>query len=49
MRKLPFNPAISSVADMSNTKGEIKWYRPIPENEISANTGISAADQNPGY
>lgn len=44
-----FNPAISSVADMSNNKGEIKWYRPIPENEISSNTGISPADQNPGY
>lgn len=44
-----FNDAIHSVADMSNNKGEIKWYRPIPENEISANTGISAADQNPGY
>ena len=29
--------------------GNIKWYRPIPTNEISSNTGISAADQNPGY
>lgn len=44
-----FNESIHSVADMSNNRGEIKWLRPIPENEISANTGISVADQNPGY
>ena len=46
---IAFNPVISTVADMSNNRGEIKWYRPIPENEISANTAISSADQNPGY
>lgn len=40
---------VKSVAQMSNTKGEIKWYRPIPANEISANTGINIEDQNPGY
>ena len=27
----------------------VKWLRPIPANEISANTGISMEDQNPGY
>ena len=46
---IEFNSSISTVADMSNNKGEVKWYRPIPENEISANTGINATDQNPGY
>lgn len=27
----------------------VKWLRPIPANEISANTGITIEDQNPGY
>lgn len=44
-----FNDYVGNVAAMSNTQGEIKWYRPIPENELSANTGISEEDQNPGY
>ena len=44
-----FSEYISDAAAMANTKGEIKWYRPIPANEISANTGISQEDQNPGY
>lgn len=44
-----FSEYIADVAAMSNNKGEIKWYRPIPANEISANTGISNEDQNPGY
>ncbi len=44
-----FSEYISSEAAMANNKGEIKWYRPIPANEISANTGISLEDQNPGY
>ncbi len=43
-----FNEYVNSVADMEGN-GQIKWYRPIPANEISANTGISSADQNPGY
>lgn len=34
---------------MSNAAGEIKWYRPIPNDEINANTSLSEADQNPGY
>lgn len=44
-----FSEYIADEAAMANSKGEIKWYRPIPANEISANTGISQADQNPGY
>ena len=44
-----FSEYISDAAAMANNKGEIKWYRPIPANEISANTGISQEDQNPGY
>jgi len=31
------------------TGANIKWYRPIPNYEISNNTGISSEDQNPGY
>jgi hypothetical protein len=44
-----FSEYIANEAAMANNKGEIKWYRPIPANEISANTGISQEDQNPGY
>lgn len=38
-----------SVSNMTGTDGEIKWLRPIPENEIQINSGITSADQNPGY
>jgi hypothetical protein len=44
-----FNQYINSASQMSNNLGEYKWLRPIPSNEISANTGINAEDQNPGY
>ncbi len=44
-----FSEYIANEAAMANNKGEVKWYRPIPANEISANTGITIADQNPGY
>ena len=44
-----FSEYVSDAAAMANNKGEIKWYRPIPANEISANTGINLEDQNPGY
>ena len=40
---------IADEAAMKGSDGNIKWYRPIPANEISANTGISIEDQNPGY
>lgn len=47
---LAFNRNIHSVEAMSNAKGEIKWYRPIPETEINNNTAMSfEKDQNPGY
>lgn len=44
-----FSDYVTSASDMANKDGQIKWYRPIPTNEISANTGISEEDQNPGY
>jgi hypothetical protein len=44
---IAFNDYITSVADMSNNSGEIKWYRPIPESELGNNTANNV--QNPGY
>lgn len=44
-----FNPSITTASQMADVSGNYKWLRPIPENEISSNTGISNADQNPGY
>ena len=44
-----FSEYISDEAAMKGNDGNIRWYRPIPANEISANTGITTADQNPGY
>ncbi len=44
-----FNYLIPDAAAMSNPIGEIKWYRPIPTEEISSNTAMTAEDQNPGY
>ena len=44
-----FSEYVSSASQMANNAGEYKWLRPIPANEISANTGITSADQNPGY
>ncbi len=44
-----FNDGVSSVSDMSNAYGDIKWLRPIPASEISTNTGMTENDQNPGY
>ncbi len=46
---LAFSRGLHSVSEMSNSKGEIKWYRPIPQAEIDANTGMTNEDQNPGY
>jgi hypothetical protein len=44
-----FNEYVSAASQMRNNSGEYKLLRPIPSLEISSNTGISAADQNPGY
>ena len=44
-----FSEYVGSASTMANVKGEIKWYRPIPANEISANTAMTTEDQNPGY
>lgn len=34
---------------LANISGEYKWLRPFPAAEISANSAITEADQNPGY
>lgn len=44
-----WNTKVSSASDMTGGDGNIKWYRPIPADEIGLNTGISPSDQNPGY
>lgn len=44
-----FARSIDTKADMCNFKGEVKWYRPIPEAEINTNLSMTLADQNPGY
>lgn len=46
---LAFSRIISRPEQMQNTKGEYKWLRPIPALEIELNTGMTEADQNPGY
>lgn len=47
---LAFSRSIHSVEQMSNAKGEVKWYRPIPEKEINNNTAMTFEEsQNPGY
>ena len=44
-----FSEYVSSADAMKGADGAIRWLRPIPANEISANTGITMEDQNPGY
>ena len=44
-----FNSEISSIADMSDVHGNVRWLRPIPAAEIATNTGMTEEDQNPGY
>ena len=46
---IAFNDGVSSVEDMSDAYGNIKWLRPIPASEIATNTGMTEDDQNPGY
>lgn len=46
---IEFARSISSVSQMQNAKGETKWYRPIPQDEINYNESITDEDQNPGY
>lgn len=46
---LAFSRIITSASQMQNGKGEYKWLRPIPANEINFNTSMSLEDQNPGY
>ena len=44
-----FNVYITNASALKNQQGEYKWLRPIPQEEISSNTGITSEDQNPGY
>lgn len=46
---LAFSRIITSPSQMQNSKGEYKWLRPIPANEINFNTSMTLEDQNPGY
>ncbi|HOO84736.1 MAG TPA: RagB/SusD family nutrient uptake outer membrane protein [Prolixibacteraceae bacterium] len=46
---LRWNTKVNSAADMTGGDGNIKWYRPIPADEIGLNTGMEPSDQNPGY
>lgn len=47
---IAFNHFVSSVNSMMGN-GEIKWYRPIPQDEINTNTALmnNPDAQNPGY
>ena len=44
-----FSDYVNNASAMQGSDGSYRWLRPIPANEISANTGITMADQNPGY
>ena len=44
-----FNPDVEDAEQMKGIDGNFKILRPIPDNEIGGNTGISADDQNPGF
>ena len=46
---LAFSRLGVTAAQMSNGKGEFKWLRPIPQEEINRNTALTLEDQNPGY
>lgn len=46
---IAFNDYVTSASNMSNAQGEIKWYRPIPAQEMANNTALTEDDQNPGY
>ena len=46
---IEFNSEINSIADMSNVRGDVKWYKPIPASEIATNSGITEDEQNSGY
>ena len=37
------------IENMRGTDGKIKWYRPIPQDEINLNEAMTEADQNDGY
>ena len=37
------------INNMRGTDGKIKWYRPIPQDEINLNEAMTEEDQNDGY
>ena len=43
------NEQVRDINDMRGTDGKIKWYRPIPQDEINLNEAMTEADQNDGY
>lgn len=43
-----FNESVTTAEAMTGN-GQYKWLRPIPQDAIDANEGITSADQNPGY
>ena len=46
---LAFSRTIKEPNQMKGPDGEYKLLRPIPQIEINTNTGMTDADQNPGY
>lgn len=46
---IQYNPAVTSAEAFVGSDGNYKWYRPIPEDEINLNEGITKDDQNQGY
>ena len=38
-----------SADDFIGADGQYRWFRPFPQDEINLNSGITNADQNPGY
>lgn len=46
---IAFARSITDRQQMCNAKGEVKWLRPIPDNEINYNMALTIEDQNPGY
>lgn len=46
---IEFSRFMNDISKMKGPDGNVKWYRPIPQDEINNNTALSAESQNPGY
>ncbi len=46
---LAFSRTIRTADEMKGVDGNYKLLRPIPQIELNTNTGMTSADQNPGY